>query len=233
MSVISEKILSVAKKLYPTGRAWKLSNGGDFETLHIALGISESQAYSDATAILHSLLPDNSSFTEDDATDWERRLGLKQNPNNTLASRKAAILRKLKHPGLNPAKQHFEYLQSQLQAADFDLYVYENRFDDYPNGYITQTIQEFANLPDNQHGDHQHGDIQHGFEFYDFVVNHLDPYLDALFDPGANLRSTFFIGGSTPGSYGSVPETRKEELRHLILNLKPVQTLAYLLITYT
>ena len=233
MSIIQDKILALTKQLQPTGRAFKLAPSGDFEKLYSALGVSEESSYNSAVSILDSILPDNANFTTDDATDWERRLGLLTNSATPLANRKAAILRKLKNPGLNPARQHYQYLEAQLQKAEFDLYVYENRFPVYPSGWTTQTIQQFANLPDNQHGDHQHGDIQHGFEFYDYVANHLDENLDASFVIGSNLRSTFFIGGPTAGSFANVLTSRKEELRHLILQLKPVQTVAYLLINYT
>jgi hypothetical protein len=231
-TLIGEKILALARRLYPTGRVWWLSEG-DFLSLHRALILSLQQVYADAMATLFTILPDNANFDETDALIWEQRLGLKIDSTVDLEDRKAAIMRKLQQPGRNPAKQHFEYIQSQLQAANFDVYIYENRFPAYPTGWETMTIQEFANLPDNQHGDFQHGDRQHGFQFSDVVVNHLEQELDSQFDIGANLRSTFFVGGPYPGSYAEVPLNRKDELRKLLLEFKPVQTVGYLLIDYT
>lgn len=205
---------------------------GKFEGLYRALAVSEAQAYSDLTAILYSLIPDNDNFTADDASDWERRLGLYSNPNLSLATRKAAILRKMKDPGVNPAKQHYLYLQFQLQTAGFDVWVHENRFPDSPSGYVTMTPSEFTNTIGVQHGDFQHGDQQHGEQSFDYVVNYIDKTLDSGFDIGGNLKATFFIGGEVAGSYATVDAEREDEFRHLILQLKPVNSLAYLIVNY-
>lgn len=233
MGYIGDKILKLTRQLYPTGRAWKMPFDGFFESLHKALAVSEENAYNDAVSIMYSILPDNPNFTSDDATDWERRLGMETNLATPLSLRMLAIKRKMQSPGINPARENYLNIQYQLQLGGFDIYVYENRFPVYPYGYTTQTIQQFANLYDNQHGDHQHGDIQHGFQFGDVVVNSMDQTIDSSFVISTDLRSTFFIGGPTAGSYANVPLTRKQELRHLILQLKPAHTVAYLLINYT
>jgi len=229
---IEAKILKLNTQLFPTGRAFKLPPG-DLKNLLIALAQSETETYNDLVSIRDSLLPDNDNFSTDDATDWERRLGLPTNESLSLTTRKNAILRKLKDPGLNPAKQHYAYIQTQLQNAGFDVYVYENRFPDYPTGYITQTPSEFTGALGVQHGDFQHGDEQHGEPTFEFVANHVDQELDSNFVVPTNLKATFFIGGDPQGSYASVPTSRKDEFRHLILQLKPVQTIAYLIINYT
>lgn len=234
----SDKIFALTKQFYPTGRAWKIPFGGTLEALHLALGVSETQAYTDAVAIHYSILPDNDNFSIADATDWERRLGLITNQLISLSDRKLAILRKLNQPGVTPAKSNWRYLQKQLQDAGFDVYVYENRFDDYPDGYITKTPDEFTltTYPASityQHGDHQHGDIQHGSAFANQIANSIFQSVDNLFEIGENFRSTFFIGGATSGSYASVDSERETEFRQLILNIKPVQTVGFLLINYT
>lgn len=235
MSVL-ENILKLKKQLYPTGRAFKMPPGGPFEKLNNALNQSEAQAYADAKSILNSILPDNDDFLEDDATAWERRLGLITNSAVSLADRKLAIKRKLNYPTGNPAKQHYLYLQTQLQAAGFDVYVFENRFDDYPNGYITKTPIEVSGAPSIlspfQHGQRQHGNFQHGGGYNNKVVNHIDESLDRPFSIGTNYRSTFFVGGNTVGSFAEIPVARKTEFRQLILRLKPVQTVAFLFINY-
>ena len=64
------------------------------ENLMYALSLSENQAYNDALAIQNSILPDNAEFTADDATDWERRLGMIISPLVDLELRKLAIRRK-------------------------------------------------------------------------------------------------------------------------------------------
>lgn len=236
MSFITE-IKALTRQLYPTGRAFKMPYNGDLQKLHNGLAISENQALLDARAILNSILPDNSSFTADDATDWERRLGLVSNSAVSLADRKLAIQRKINHPGNIPARQHYLYLEGQLQAAGFDLYVHENRFDLYPDTYETRTalfVSSGLGLYPIQMGDWQHGDRQHGdnFDPTKLVINSIDEDIDALFDIGDNLRSTFFIGGATVGDFANVDEERKTELRQLILKIKPVQTVAYLFINY-
>jgi hypothetical protein len=235
---IADKILTLTRQLYPSGRAFKMPPGGFLERTHKALAVSEAAAYSDIAELLYAVLPDNSNFTADDATDWERRLGLVSNPLTSLADRKLAIKRKMNHPGTIPARQHYLYLQGQLQAAGFSVYVYENRFPIYPLGdYETRnplSLNGGLNAVPFQLGDHQLGDRQLGQEYDPTlrIINSVDEDVDALFDVGSNLKSTFFIGGSPLGTYASVDATRKEEFRQLVLRIKPVQTVAYLFINF-
>lgn len=233
--MFKEKIVSLTKQLYPTGRAFKMPKFGYLDKLHNALAESENQAYSDAVSILNSMLPDNDGFTADDATDWERRLGLITNESVSLADRKLAIIRKINHPGTIPARQNYLYLQGQLQAAGFDVYVYENRFPDGGGGYETYnplTVSGGAGSFAYQHGDLQHGDFQHGAAFQNICVNHIDEAEDWLFNIGSNLKSTFFIGGTPIGTFANIDANRKREFRQLILKIKPVQTVAYLFVNY-
>lgn len=233
-------ISSLTKQLYPTGRAFKMPAGGWLDSLHNALALSENKALMDAYAILNSILPDNDNFTEDDATDWERRLGLINGTGVALSDRKLAIKRKMNHPGTIKARQHYLYVQGQLQAAGFNVFVTENRFDDGNYGYETQnpiTLGGFFGTDFNELADHQLADAQLGGSWNHLVVNSLDNAVDLNFNVGSNLRSTFFIGGPHPGvtgqTYAYVPFVRQKEFRQLILKLKPVQTVAYLFIVYT
>lgn len=236
MSSVGDKIISLTKQLYPQGRAWKFPFDGTLENLHQTLAISEEQTYNDAVSILYAILPDNANFTVDDATEWEVRLGLIVNQLTPLADRKLAIKRKLNQPGAAPAKSNWRYLEEQLQAAGFNVYVFENRFPDYPDGYITMTPFQFSGdnsfFIGNQHGDFQHGDFQHGGRYTKFVANHIEEARDWYFNIGTNLRSTFFIGGSYEGDFANVDINRKDEFRQLILTIKPVQTVGFLLINY-
>ncbi len=153
-----------------------------------------------------------------------------------MADRKLAIRRKIQHPGDIKARQHYLYVQGQLQAAGFDVYVHENRFEDYIDGLITKTPSElagYAGVNEFQHNDGQHGDYQHGGGWGDLVANSIDISGDINFSVGNNLRSTFFIGGVNPGDYAMVPAIQRRQFRQLILKLKPVQTVAYLFIVYT
>lgn len=231
---VKDKIIQLTKQFYPTGRAFKMPFDGVLDKLHQGLAESEARAYEDALSILDSALPDNENFTVDDATDWERRLGLITNDAVPLSTRKMAIIRKMNHPGTIPARQHYLYLQGQLQAAGFDVYVFENRFPISPSGYETRTPQEVTGGVGNeiQHGDIQHGDSQHGTQLFDLVVNSLNAEFDSIFNIGANLRSTFFIGGNPIGTFANISAAREAEFRQLILKIKPVQTVAYLFINY-
>lgn len=232
---LAAKILSLTKQLYPTGRAFRMPPGGDFEKLHSALDLSEVDTINDANSILNSLLPDNSAFTADDCTDWERRLGMVYSPLVSVANRKLAIIRKMNHPGTIPARQNYLYLQGQLQNAGFNVYVFENRFDVYPDSYETRNplvVSGGVGAYQVQFGDFQMGDTQLGTIYDNIIANHIDETLDFGFDVGDNLRSTFFIGGNPVGTFANVDVDRKDEFRQLILKIKPVQTVGYLFINY-
>ena len=247
------KILQLTKQLYPRSRGFKMFTGSYFERLHIALGKSETRAINDSLAILYAILPDNDNFTADDATDWERRLGLISNPDVALSLRKLAILRKMNHPGTIKARQHYLYIQGQLQAAGFDVYVYENLsqidiadfiiipeianldeliLDEFNLGDATTVYPELfgqSNLDEFNLGEFE----LNGVVYLNKIVNNIPELADAYFNTGLTLRATFFIGGPTAGSFASVPIERKNEFRQLILKLKPVQNVGFLLINYT
>lgn len=234
MSLTTDKILQLTKQLYPTGRAWKLPIGSFFESLHKGLGASEGRAWDDARSILDSLLPDNPNFTVTDAADWERRLGLATNPNNTLPARMAAILRKMQAPGPVTAKSSYLYLQQQLQLAGFNVSVFENLNPVYGGGftYYNPAAINPAILSQAQHGfNRQHGNGQSAY-FNNVVINSLDNNIDTQFNIGNSLACTFFISSSVLGTYAQVPIARQTEFRQLILNLKQVQNIAILYVTY-
>lgn len=232
---LSDSILALTRQLYPSGRAFKFPFGGTLEKLHAGLALSEERAYLDAVGLLDSALPDNDNFLAADATAWEKRLGLITNEATALADRKLAISRKMAHPGTIKARQHYLYLQGQLQAAGFNVYVFENIFPAYIGGLETRTPSVVSGVGNEsvQHGELQHGDIQHGGnEWKDYIVNNVDQILDLGFIVSPNLKSTFFIGGNPVGTFANVPIAREKEFRQLVLKIKPVQTLAYLFINF-
>lgn len=232
---IVEKILKIFRQLYPTGRAFKMPVDGDSYKLHKSIAESYADVYSAAVSVLDSALPDNDNFTVDDATSWERRLGLITNDAVPLSNRKMAIIRKMNHPGTVPARENWRFLEKQLRDAGFDVYVFENRFPDGMGGYFTQNPLDLSGgvgLTSPQYGDFQYGDQQYGGYYGNMVVNHIDEKVDQLFDIGDNLRSTFFVGGPYAGEFADVPAVRKEEFRQIILRTKPVQTVGFLFINY-
>lgn len=229
MANVAQQILDLTKRLYPTGRAWRISIGSTFEKVHLALRETEVEAYSAAIGILDKILPDNDNFTEDDAADWERRLGIVASSTTSLADRKAAILRKYAHPGNIAGRQNANYIEGQLQLAGFNVFVHENPTGIDPSTFIAGNPLSFGG--DNSFfGD----DVKFGAGVSGFlVVNSLESTVDQSFNLGSDFRNTFFIGGQTLGNFATVPAVRETEFRQLILTLKPAHLAAALLINYT
>lgn len=236
-----EPIQNLFTRLLPTGTAFKGPVGGVMQQLNTGLSYSENQAYKDALSILDTLLPDNANFDADTATEWERRLGLVQQPASVdIELRKMAIARKMQHPGKVKARQHWNYIQGQLRAAGFDVYVYENIFSDGMGGTTTKPPAEIAGysgLVGTQHKTSlQHGQRNHGGGWGNIVANSIDRSLDVNFNPGATQRGMFFIGGpdiSDPSTaWAYVLKDREAQFRQLILQLKPARTAVYLFVLY-
>jgi uncharacterized protein YmfQ (DUF2313 family) len=224
---LTEQFLNLAKKLYPTGRAFKMAEGSVFESLNRALSKSEARFQADANSILDSLIPDNNNFTADDASDWERRLGLITNESVSLADRKAAILRKMKFPGVVKARESYRWLQKQLNDAGFVCTVVENRFSSGSGVYysVDPITYNGGGGTTNEHGVFQHGDAEHGDYWQNIVANHIDEERDFPFNVGEELYDTFFISGN-------VDAGRKDEFRQLILKTKPAQAVGFLFVNY-
>jgi len=229
--VYKDQIVKLTKQLYPTGRAWWMPFQGTFYKLNEALALSESRALEYNTGLLDSILPDNDNFTEEDAFNWESALGLYIQTGLSLADRKAAILRRMHHPGDIKARQHYLYLEGQLQAAGFSVYVHENRFDTGGGVYEILNIVP-AIYGEFSYGNNVYGNV--GVSNYTKIANYVSETKDATFDFGGsvNLRATFFIGGQTFGTRANVDADRKDEFRHLILTIKPAQTAGFLLTDY-
>ncbi len=227
-----QRILNLSRSLYPRGRTFRMPFGSIFERLTKALAISEDIAYNEALNILDTILPDNDNFTEEEADKWERRLGLITNTLTPLADRKLALLRKINHPGTIVARQHFLYLEGQLQSAGFDVFIHENRFPNGGGGFETKTPNELIGISgDAVHSPLvQHGQFQHGSGFSDKIANSIEASIDALFNIGNNFRSTFFIGGAIIGDFATIPGSREKEFRQMVLRIKPVQSIAFLFI---
>jgi uncharacterized protein YmfQ (DUF2313 family) len=257
---IRDQIVRLVRQLYPKSRIYKIPEDSYWYRLEKAEAASKARAHGDALAILSSILPDNDNFTTADATDWERRLGLITNPAVSLANRKLAIQRKMNHPGTIKARQHYLYVQGQLQAAGFNVFVHENIFDDGygdaiaidPADFIeidgigelnefeldelelgdaTTVFPELFNFAELDTFD-LGGNELNGAEYTAKIANSLSAEADASFNIGENYRSTFFIGGEAPGTFANVDLQREREFRQLVLKLKPSQTIAFLLIDY-
>ncbi len=235
MPSTKEKILEQKRRYYPTGRAFRMQEGNNMYALHSGLAVSEVQSYEDSMAIMYSILPDNGFFTSDDATDWERRLGLITNLSTPLADREAAIRRKMAAPGVQPAHGHYLYLERQLQAAGFNVWVHENLFYTYPTGYESvppNTLYGNTYFKTARHGMFNHGQRLHGGYYTNKIANSIYQEEDNNFQLGGSFASTFFIGGQTIGTYANVLAVREVEFRQLILQIKQVQSIGFLQINY-
>ena len=250
-----EQIQNLFRQLLPTGRAFRLPVNGYGDKLNKALSLSENKAWTDALSTFDSAIPDNinGTFTHADATDWERRLGLVQYSPDAytlvpqhfphpplmvptqppLATRIQAILQQYNYPGPILARGFWKYIQDQLRAAGFDVYVYENRFLVGGN-WVTKSPTDIigGTLTDNELDDHELDDAELGGGYNNIIANSVDPNVDSYFDTGANLRSTFFIGGATLGTWAYVPLVQQQQFRQMLLKIKPVQTVGFLLVIY-
>jgi hypothetical protein len=219
MAWIDDILLNDTKQLYPDSRAFKMPPGSDFELFHKALNKSEGRAVLDALSILNDIIPDNGDFGEDDATAWERRLGIISGGSVVpLDDRKAAILQKMAYPGTDAPRCAASYLQDQLQAAGFKVNVYENRFWDGA-AWVTKTPHEVLGTTRADHG-------------ITLIANYIEESKDATFAIIPNYNSTFFIAGGDITDFVDVLATRKNEFRQLILQLKPQQECGFLFVNY-
>jgi hypothetical protein len=248
-----QPLIQLTEQLYPTGRGFNIHIGSFIRKMHLALNRSESRLNDNTLDILNGILPDNDSFTVEDATLWEQRLGLITNDAVSLANRKLAIIRKLNYPGTIIARQSGGFIESQLRLAGFDVYVHENPdlitienllysvsnvavagVSNAGSFNAGSVLTEFSALFDYLNaGSFNAGSSNAGSVFFKGkVANHIDENLDATFTHQNNWIKTFFIGGENLGDFADVPTARKDEFRQLILKLKPTETVAYLLIDY-
>ena len=233
--MLRDTLLNLTRQLYPTGRIFKLGAGFDITKLHYALTNASSTFISDSKSTLDSAIPDNANFTVDDATAWERRLGIIQG-SSILADRKDAIIRKMNFPNSQLARQNWRWLEYQLQLANFGVFVHENRFPDGFGGFITKTLLEvdpFGDfLDDVECGNAEYGQYEFGGLLNNLVINYLEESKDAQFITDNSLRTSFFVGGAVLGDYANVPIAQKKQFRELIIKIKPLQEIGFLLINY-
>ena len=221
----SDKLLKLTKQLYPNGRAWWMRKSGIFEKIHEALTYSESLVIEKIRSISDSILADNENFTTEDASNWERALALFNNSSLSLYLRKQSILRKYKHPGDILYRQSSLYLQGQLQAAGFMVWVHENRFGDPPSIYQLSSALYDTFL---------YGSLNYGA----FSNVSFDIIFNSIYDETGQIgdynhqRAAFFIGGETFLDRVSLNKVREKEFRELVLKLKPAHTAAILFIDF-
>lgn len=231
---LSSILSDLASQLYPKGRAFNMIKGSIMDKVHLAFNVSFIRLINDAKSTIDSTFPDNNNFTSDDCTLWEYRFGIVTDTSLTVIDRRAALLRRMGRGRNVPARQHRNYIEYQLQVAGFDVYVYENGFDE--GGVIVyKTPEEISGAGAGvvQHGgDSQHGiGMQHGGGNSEVIANSYKPN-EAYSVAEDNIWATFFIGGPNLGDYAVIPEQRQEEFRELVLKLKPAHLVAFTFINY-
>lgn len=229
---VFQDLIQLSKQLLPTGRAFRISQNGVNEKLNNAIRQSETDVFNSALGVLDTILPDNENFTTEDATRWEQRLGLIVNENVPLPDRMDAIKRKMNHPGTILARQSAGYIQDQLQAAGFNVWVHENIPETDPGVFFGLSLSGIAEHSEDV--EHMETGMEHGeLDLWpDVVANDLNWQNEQYFDPGVNLKSVIYIGGQTAGTFASILSERRQEFRQLILKTKPTQVIAYLGINY-
>lgn len=225
---LADIMSDLAMQLYPTGRAFNMQKEGVFNRLHEAINRSFIRVVEDSNLTLDSCLPDNINFTIDDCVLWEYRLGIVTNSSLDIELRKKAILRKMSFGRNVQARQHLDYIESQLQLAGFDVYLHENRF--FEGGqWVYKTPGDITgSLTNNVQygGSSQYGiGEQYGSNEYDIIANLSTP--NESYSVGSNLWATFFIGAQTLGESAQVPLIRQQEFRELVLTLKPAHLAAF------
>ncbi len=239
----------LTKRLFPSSISFINVNGGWLDKLYLGLAKGEKRFIDDAVGLYDSIFPDNDNFTIEDADNWEKKLGIMSRDGVSLSDRKMAIAMKLNHPHSEAPRQHYLYIQEQLRAAGFDVYVYENTSNQSPESILSSVGSTFHS-PDLEHSENvyhkglnpqgafhainvQHGNIQHGSRFNNIVANSLDRESDSLFVfRNNNYKSTFFIAGANFPDFAEIPRSREIEFRQLLLQLKPVQTIGFLFLNY-
>jgi hypothetical protein len=217
-----DDIVKLKKQLFPTGRAFNVPVGGNFEKLLLGLADKESESLNDGLAILDVIIPDNTVFSVADAAKWERVLSISGSEDDSLANRMATIYRKMQFPSNAKGRQHKNYLEGQLRDANFDVKIYE--YQDVKN-YFSAT----SHSKDTLHSlNTTHGGLSVPF-YSEIVANYLDNEDEAdILLTLDTLKNIFWVAGDTFDDFPNIPPYRIEEFRHIILTIKPLYTVAFL-----
>jgi len=274
---LRQKILTLIKDLYPTGRAWsyvtKVSEndgikGGiipfvDGEEVDYVDGegniyISEEIGQSDSGLVLGARIenrvrvitdilnildqkyPDNTNFTLQDVINHEVLYGILPNNETSLQNRIDAIKQRLSYPNGILNRLHYTYIQEQLRAMGFDVYVHENRFaSGYIKAQVGNVICGVSSFGGYRGQSQQYEARAPELGYTEICANYIDTDIDnEALGNGINpdiisiYAGSFFIGGETYPQMAEVEHARKDEFRHAILSLKPTQMFSYNYINY-
>jgi hypothetical protein len=227
---VFDLVCSLTKQLYPTGKAWYISENSNFENLHKGLNVSTARFARDAKETINSTIPDNIFFDESDVGLWEYRLGITSNPRTELSIRRDSVLRKLSYPAGVQARQHPNFIQNQLRLAGFIVTIYENTIPyRTPEDIVGIAAPEIQHANDIQHGD----GTQSGGVNFSVIANSSSSPESYSIGGNENLWATFFIAGNHIEQPAYIQESREKEFRELVLKLKPAHMVAFININFT
>lgn len=219
--------------LLPQSVAWRLTIQKTLRSFFVGLAGAPSGAKDFVDGVWGDLFPG----TTRELTEWERTFGIETDPVD--ANRRTNIATEWAATG----GESPSYIQGVLQAAGFSVYVYEWWASGPP--WVARDPRTYTSVPLT--GTVQCGETwarcgEPAAQCNDFLAN--DPKYfqnDTLSkrapppipsDPSA-WPYFLYIAGATFPTPASVPIGRREQLRRLILKLKPAQDWVVLLVNYT
>ncbi len=245
----------VTDQLFPTGRAHKVQAVGERTRDAITDGINDLD--NGINDLLNGVLPDNSGFTVEWCERHERMYALPSYNSDTLQDRIDRIIAHLTPPNPEYGYLSLEAIQNELNANGWNgiLYVYENLTGLFPQQVLPQ-LSFPPQLGNGQLGDfqlgtfnfasdypqfftqYQLGDFQLGAsqlgsapQFNNKIANSVNRY-DDLFVNLYPISNTFYICGPNLGDIVILPLSDEVKLRTLLLEIKPLNSVGFLLIEY-
>lgn len=248
-------INDITEKLFPTGRAHKVGKVG--EDMRLALSDGVERVNDSIDNLTHGVLPDNPNFTIDWVVRHEKMYGLSVYPGDTLQIRVTRILSHITPINQEYGSLSLDSIQNEINNNGWSgiLFVHEN-----PNGFYPQQVLPQLSYPpqlgDNQLGDSQIGTFDYISDYPQFFVrsqlgdnqlggvqlgtppqfnnkiaNSLKRY-DDLFVNLSPIENTFYVCGQNLGDIVTLPQSDEIPLRQLLLNIKPLNSVGFLLIEY-
>ena len=248
-------IRSITDRLFPTGRAHDVGEVGS--NMRDALSDGVEMINDSIDSFIDGVLPDNDNFTIDWCVRHERMYALSVLPTDTLQDRMARILAHITPQPQDVGMLSLQVIQDEIDNAGWAgaLYVHENlsglmptqvlplfyaqnQLGDYQLGDSQLNGNSFASsypqffsfnqLNDYQLGDSQLGDIP---LFNNIIANSVNRH-DDTFVNLSPMKNTFYICGPTLGDIVTLPQADEIPLRQLLLNIKPLNSVGFLLTEY-
>lgn len=251
MAIIND----ITEKLFPTGRAHKVGKVGD--DMKLALSDSVDRLNYSIDNLLNGVLPDNSQFNIDWVLRHEKMYALSAYDSDTLQDRIDRIIYHLTPFPRDYGILSLESIQNEIDNSGWGgiLYVHENLGGLYPHD-VLPPLSFPPQLGDGQLGDYQLGTFKYDVDypqFYDFFqlggfqlgdsqLNNFPQFnnkignslnkVDDLFVNLSPIENTFYMCGLNLGDIVVLPKSDEIPLRQLLLDIKPLNSVGFLLIEY-